>query len=294
MGASAIGAGAGLVGGLLSSQKNSGANPGNMLLPGGPDGAGIQQSLQSTAIGNLLQPIHQGAYTDPSQMSQLATDQITSNPMMAQSFGQGGLLNQTGDQISNLMQNGYGLTNDDRTAYGQASGDIARMFDQNDQSLANALASRGLSSSGAAGQMFANSLGNKNEQLGKMQQQIAQNRVQMAQKQLDSARSFYSGLQGQGINAQQGQQHLNLAGQGQYQDQAMGLADRAKSYLMGEQGQQNNATTMERNTQTPTALSNAFNGALGGAQAGVGMANQMSSTDLNNSLTGAISPKKTA
>lgn len=254
----AIGAAAGVAGGLLGGQKGGGANPGNLLIPNDPN---LNTAMASTAgqFGSGSGPYSE--YYNPDTMFQSAARQIQNNLLLSQSFGQNGLMNQTGNQISSLMNQGFQLTPEDRTAYGQISGDIARQFDSSDQSLANALAARGLSSSGVANMDFAGSEGNKREQLAQQQQQIAQNRMQMAQNQLNSARNFYGQLQQQGMN------QLNNQTQANYNT----MKDRAgfaQGYLGAEQGQQNNATGMERSTQSSSPLSNAFNGLIGGAMAG--------------------------
>lgn len=105
-------------------------------------------------------------------------------------FGEGGLQSQLGAEGKDLASRGFQLTQDDREAYGQVSGDVARMFGQQEQDATRALARRGLASasSGAAGATFSGLAGNKNEMLAKSQMQIAQNRMDNTQKRLTENR----------------------------------------------------------------------------------------------------------
>lgn len=135
---------------------------------------------------------------------QFAGQSVQGDPILGQLFGKGGTLDQSVGQEKDLANRGYSLQPEDYEAYGQASGNIARMFGGQEQGLAQDLASRGISNSGAAGAAFSNMYGNKQEQLGGLQTQIAQNRMQMNQSRLKDMQNFVSTLGGQAQGAEQG------------------------------------------------------------------------------------------
>lgn len=151
---------------------------------------------QREELGNALAT---GATTG----SKYATEQVQNNPILGQLFGQGGQLQneigQYGQQsnILNKLQNqGFQLTPEDQTLYGQASGNIARQFGQAGNNLAQDLASRGLASapSGAAGAMFSGLQGSANEQLAAAQEQIMQQRWANTMNQIGQEQNFMSQL----------------------------------------------------------------------------------------------------
>lgn len=159
--------------------------------------------------------------------TQFATQQLMQNPLLAQAFGGNRIAESIAqekaaqDQMNQLLGQGFKLTQDDREAYGQASGDIARMFGQQEQNLAQSLAARGLGQapSGAAGKSFSGLLGNKYEQLAKVQTDIADKRmannlqrIQQTQNQLNAARGYTSDLTGQAMGAIQDQYGRQQAG----------------------------------------------------------------------------------
>jgi len=104
--------------------------------------------------------------------------------------GQAGILN-------NLQNQGFNLQPQDQSLYGQEAGNISRQFGQAGNSMANNLAQRGLSDSGAAGAMFSGLQGSQNEQLAGAQQQIAQQRFQNTQNQIAQQQQFLGNLNGQ-------------------------------------------------------------------------------------------------
>lgn len=193
-----------------------------------------------------------------------ATQSVQSSPIYGQLFGNGGLMNQTGSQISDLMKNGFSLNNDDKTAYGQAAGDIARQFGHSEQGLAQALANRGLSSSGVAGQAFSNSFGNKQEQLAGLQTQIANNRMQMNLQRLGQMQNFMSqlGNQAQGAVGQA----FNQQYEGNQQKYNMN-----KGLLDSIQNQANEQISQQNQGAHNSTMGNAMSGLMGG----LGTANSM-------------------
>ncbi len=122
-------------------------------------------------------------------------DTMASNPFLAALLGQGGAYDKAGTRANDLLaqekdRSGFQLNSQDREAYGQASGDITRQFGNQENQVANSLASRGFGGgdSGLAGAAFSGLAGTKNEQLAKAQTQIADARMQFAQKSLADTR----------------------------------------------------------------------------------------------------------
>lgn len=118
-----------------------------------------------------------------------------------------GLQQQVEKEGRDLAGKGFQLQQEDREAYGQASGDIARQFGQQEQDLSQSLARRGLASagSGAAGAGFSGIQGNKNEMLAKAQMQIANQRMQNTQQRLQQNRQMQQSLASQGVGLRKGE-----------------------------------------------------------------------------------------
>lgn len=199
----------------------------------------VQKALQNYGLGQGTSGGVYDSYAglNPAEKSQLmdtlstgsttgsrfATEQVQNNPILGQLFGQGGQLQkgigledaQT-QRLNDLQNQGFQLQPEDMTQYGQTSGNISRLFGQQGNQAASDLASRGLSSSGAAGATFSGLAGNQNEQLAQAQQQIMQQRFQNTQNQIANQQNFISSLQGnvanlggqagQDINSQYGRQ----------------------------------------------------------------------------------------
>lgn len=119
-----------------------------------------------------------------------------------QLWGSGGLTDRLNTEEQQLAGQGFNLTPEDHSAYGQASGDISRLFGQQEQQASQSLARRGLGggASGAAGAAFSGLAGNKNEMLAKAQTDIAQKRMADTQQRLQATRSQ---LQSLGMGGQQ-------------------------------------------------------------------------------------------
>jgi hypothetical protein len=193
---------------LASALANYSRNGGDIL--GQLEGMGFNEP------GALSQAM-QVAATDSVSGSRFATDQVQNNAILGGLFGKDGTMNRTIDEEKNLASRGYSLQPEDYEAYGQASGDIARQFGEQEASLAQALAARGLSTSGSANTAFANSQGNKLERLGAMQRQIANDRMKMNMERLGQTRQFLSQLGGQAQNAIQDQFGRQMGGRQQTQ-----------------------------------------------------------------------------
>jgi hypothetical protein len=115
-------------------------------------------------------------------------------------YGTDGLQAQLGTEGKDLASRGFQLTQDDREAYGQVSGDVARMYGEQEQAASQSLARRGLASanSGAAGATFSGLQGNKNEMLAKAQMGIAQKRMENTTQRLQENRRLQANLATQG------------------------------------------------------------------------------------------------
>lgn len=186
----------------FNSAINSYASGGSLesALAGRP---GMQQDEMRNALA-----------IDPTTGSRMATDQVQNNAILGQLFGKGGSMEGARSEEKDLMSRGYSLQPEDHEAYGQASGNIARLFGQQENDLAQSLASRGLSQagSGAALAGFAGLQGNKMEQLAASQRNIADSRMKNTMERLNSTRSYLSGLGQQGASAIQDQFGRQLAG----------------------------------------------------------------------------------
>lgn len=169
-----------------------------------------QVNVDQTNMGSTLSDM---IATDPVLGSRFAADEVRSNPLSSGLFGAGGIQDQAQSRFGLLGQNiedsrqalmgrdeSYGLQDSDLKAYGQAAGNTARTYGAQGQSIAQALANRGLGSAdnGAAIGAFSGMIGNQNEQLANAQLQIAQNRINTA-KDLATTR-MNADLQAQGQN----------------------------------------------------------------------------------------------
>jgi len=168
----------------------------------------LSEALAASGLsGDELDEYQQLLATDPMSGSRFATEQVMNNPILGQLYGKGGALERALAEEQELASRGYKLQPEDHEAYGQASGEIARLFGQQEQALAQALADRGLSAapSGAAQVQFSGLAGNKNEMLAASQRDIAQKRMDMNRQRLRDVRQHYSGLGSQAQSAIQDQ-----------------------------------------------------------------------------------------
>lgn len=131
-----------------------------------------------------------------------SASQVANQGFAKNLYGAGGLNDRLSDEEQKLASQGFSLTPEDRSSYGQTSGDIARQFGQQEQDVSKSLAKRGLASagSGAAGAAYSGLAGNKNEMLAKAQTDIAQKRYQDTMSRLQSVRNQMQSL---GVAGQQ-------------------------------------------------------------------------------------------
>lgn len=170
--------------------------------------------------------------TGPMSGTKYATDQVMNNPILGGLYGQNGQLSQAEGKLTDLQNQGFELKPEDQTLYGQTAGNISRTFGQQGNQAANDLASRGLSSSGAAGAAFSGLAGNQNEQLAQAQQQIMQQRFQNTMGQIGQYQNFVSGMGNNAqnaINQQYGRQVQGAGIQSGNASQAAGLQNQANN-----------------------------------------------------------------
>jgi len=223
---------------------------------------------------------------DPNTALQFATDKVQNNPILGQYFGKGGALDRTNTEEQRLASQGYKLQPEDYEAYGQASGDIARQFGQQESGLAESLASRGLASGGSsvAGREYSGLQGNKNEMLAKAQTDIANKRMQNTMERLNQTRNFMSQLGQQGQNALQNQYDNALSSRKETMAERTGAVDLEQRRQQMEQDQVNKQFQQQEDTRGPGlggvlggiagGLTGAFTGGLGTA-VGKGLGNSM-------------------
>ncbi len=258
--------------------KGGGQDAGNFYLMGDPNGGNAGDYTRAVTQGLTKRGMDE---TENLSYNQGVDSIKASNSPLSMLFGAGGQMEQTNQRVNDLSNRGFSLQPEDYEAYGQASGDIARMFGQNEQSLSQALSDRGLSSSGAAGQAFSGSLGNKNEQLAGLQTNIAQHRMQMNQQRLAQNQNFLSQLGGQaqqGINSANQTNRENAQQKYQtgadYQGRIQGQNNEAMSQRMASANPGNLAQFMgglNAVTSVGGTLSNTFTGMGGDGSGGMGM-----------------------
>lgn len=263
------GAALGGLSGAFANQKEGGKDTGNVF--------GMSKGDNDTAL-----KMAQSGYDPNSFLAQrvnspdFASNQATTDPIQGQLFGQGGALSDTLGQVKSLENQGYNLTPQDQTAYGQASGNIARQFGQSEQGLSQSLANRGLGSSNVAASKFSGLQGNKDEQLGQLQTQIANNRMQTTMQRLGQMQSFASSLGNQAQGAINSNRNFNMGALQNYEQQGRDAAN-----LLGhEQNQANEGLTQQQQTSHGSSLSNALNGASIGGMMGGSMGGQRNSSSL--------------
>lgn len=239
--------------------------------------------------------------TDPASAQRYASEQVRNDPLTRGLLGEGGLQDKSLGQVDKLTSNldesrnalmgrdqSYGLTNQDLQAYGQASGDITRLFGQQEQGLAQSLADRGLSAapSGAAGVAFSGLQGNKMEQLARLQSDIADKRIQTAKGLAESR--MQSDLQRQSINnnllqglgqlgqtALSGAYNRNLAGRQQSGNELAQASGQQMQNIGMQQNQANTEWEQRQKTKGPgigDVLGAIGGGLLGAATGGIGTA----------------------
>jgi hypothetical protein len=193
----------------------------------------------SEAVARTSSPAELAALaSSPVGGSLVASQQVRTDPLSSGMFGDDGSLERAIAEERELAERGYSLQPEDYEAYGQASGDIARMFGQSEQSLAQALADRGLATadSGVARSEFSGLYGNKNEQLAGLQRQIANDRMEKNLQRLAQTRDFTARLGALGQDALNSAYSRNLSGAQQRTNTFAQAADADIGKYNAEQG----------------------------------------------------------
>lgn len=247
----------------------------------------VDDALRGFDSQNKLETFDENAFmqqitTDPSSAQRYMTDELRSNPLTKGLLGEGGLLDQNTSAYSESLATALGkngLDTNDRELYGQLSGDIARLYGSQEQSLAQSLADRGLASApnGAAAVQFSGLQGNKMEQLAKAQQSVAQQRVDNAFRNAQMTGNMSLQLGNFGQNAMSNLYNRNLSGRQQSMSE---LASSAGQDLAQQQAQQQALNTQFEQIQSTkgpgfgeilgAGLTGAFGAATGGLGAAVG------------------------
>lgn len=183
--------------------------------------SGMQRAwAESPLLGNLL-----------------AQELLQKGPVSSMTYGKEGELSKALADVDKMRKpDAYGLTPSDQTAYGQMSGDLARMFGQSEKGLAGDLSARGLAGaeSGVAGKAYSGLQGNKMEQFAGLQRQIADQAMQRAIQRDQMLRNYALQMQGNAsrdIDAQFGRQ---LAGVGSTRNAIFGAAGLEQQRNLGK------------------------------------------------------------
>lgn len=237
---------------------------GNKLQAGG--------SLADAMAG--LSPEERNALaTSPIYSQLVASQQVQNDPLTSGLLGKGGQLNQATDEATKLANTGYNLTPEDHTAYGQASGNIARQFGQSENSLAQSLAARGMSGSNGAAAQFSGLNGNKNEMLAQAQTNIANQRMQNNLARLTETRNYATSLGNLGQNAENSAANRNMAGQQNEQGLANNLSAAQRGDYGAAEGAKQASMTSQQGAKTQNLgdaySSGLFQGVQGAMKSGV-------------------------
>lgn len=242
--------------------------------------SGGLSGVQQAELRNLIA-------SDPLSGSRFASDQVMADPNGARMFGTGdSALSRALAEDKQLAQQGYQLNQDDHTAYGQISGDIARMFGNQENQTARSLASRGLAAapSGAAGAAFSGLAGNKNEQLAKAQMDIASQRFDRTMQRRQQLANTQTDLNGQYQGAVQNQFGRQMAGVQQSRNNLENAAG-----LQTDQNKAANAANLDSNVDKrgakgKTLLQGFGTGLFGSAVAAGNVPGKMASSQAGGGM----------
>lgn len=242
-----------MVSGLLGNQQEGSTTAGNLNAYADPGKTRAQANGNLDTMSNDI--MNSGNNTYQNNLNSVQ------NGAQSNLFGQNGALSTALGQYGNQVNQGFNLTNSDQTAYGQASGEVARQFGTQQQGLSQSLADRGLSNSGAAGAAFSGLQGSQNEQLAGLQTQIAQNRYNTNLKAMGQTQNFISQLGNQQNQATAQSQ----SGNSQALNQSFNQANQWNS---SAQNQANTQLAQGQQTAHSSGLSNAFNGGMASLSGG--------------------------
>lgn len=192
---------------LTAQNAGASSDQGQSQIQAAEQSGDVQSQINGIGNGSQLstdqqQGLRNALATGATTGSDYATQQVQGNGLLMQGLNnmqsqygnEQGMQNQQSGILNNLQSQGFNLTPGDQSLYGQESGNISRQFGQQGNQAASDLASRGLSSSGAAGAQFSGLAGSQNEQLAGAQQQIAQQRFQNTMSQIGQQQQFIGQL----------------------------------------------------------------------------------------------------
>lgn len=219
--------------------------------------------------------------------SKYATEQVQKSPILGQLFGNEGQLKQATDEATRLQNQGYKIQPEDVEAYGQASGNISRLYGKTENALAQSLANRGFAGApaGLASAQFTGLTGNKNEQLARAQTDIADRRMQNTLNRLGQTRNYITALGSEAENSINNQYNRALAGQNSEQGN---LAQTSAGQTARNQAEnQANLAASEWNKAQETGglLGAMQQGLFTGVQSGI-------ASQVGGSISGSNSPGK--
>jgi hypothetical protein len=261
------------------------------------------KQLEEGAMGDLggdyQHDIETLMATDPTTASKYAVDRLKQddpffNTIADQHKKSAQMLDEDREKMGGAG-NEWALNEDDFKAYGQESDQIARLFGSQEQSLAQALADRGLAEapSGQAGAAFSGLLGNKNEQLARAQHNIVQNRIKTARDQINQRAQLNAQVMGQagaqGENAISNQYQRQMGSQNQGFNQQMQVIGADQKQQQMDQDQANAAFEQRQQTAEDSGLGSIVGagvGSLTGAFTG-----GLGST-IGKNMGSALFPKK--
>jgi len=274
--------------------------------------AGLARSMGDYSQGDLslqdmLAQAGQGEYA-AGRMQEFATNPLAAGRFAQEQTGQGPLTGQLfgaddsvmSRNIAGLREAEEGMNRYDPTEaaeYGRARADITRGAGQQEQALAQAMAQRGMTQSGAAGAAFTGAMGNKFEQLSNTEAMLRdktlsarrdnRNQLQNYQTQLmahqQAAINSQLGSQFKGREASEGARAQrmgemqaggelelarNEAGE-ELTQQSLASKIAAKTPSIGEAMGRGWTTSMQKTAESPGRWSDSFSDASGSALGGM-------------------------
>jgi len=212
--------------------------------------------------------------SSPIYADMVASDQVRNDPLTSGLFGKGGSQDRALAEEKDLASRGYSLQPEDHEAYGQASGNIARLFGAQEQGLSRALASRGLAAggSGAAAVQYSGLQGNKNEQLAASQRQIADNRMNNTVNRLQQVRSHINNLGTLGQKSKDSTADRNILGAEKQGNLAGNLANNEVDAFKAQEEANQASMTSKLQHKTQNIGDALSSGLYQGVEAGSGAA----------------------
>lgn len=245
-----------LVAMLQSGQLSANGAGANNLLAQYANGGMSLQDLISQSRANGGTAFTDRIATDPLTGTKMASEQVMSNPLYSGMWGSGGMQDQMLNEQNRLATSGYNLQPEDYDALGQASDNIARQYGNQEQSLSQMLAQRGMGAgpNGASGVAYSGLQGNKLEALAQNQKQIAMDRMNTNFQRLNAVRGQIMQNNQLAQGALQGQYGRNVQGAEDNFNKAASTAGLG----MQDQGLQQNINNANFDQQQKTGFGSIF------------------------------------